>query len=324
MRAVRFQRPERIPYLFWRWGPNDLGKLMLNSPKRTVGPDTEIDEFGSVWKKPAGRTIGYVTRYPLADWRALENYIWPDPDDPARFAHLREEAGEIRAEGKAVFCDYSGMLWERLWHLRGFDNALIDLLDRPEFVLEVVDKLTDFMTRLARNAQEATGGLIDVWCSTDDWGLQSGPFIAPEIFRKIFKPCYERIFRACHSVGMHTYLHSDGRINALLPSLVEAGLDILEIEDIRVLNPAELGIYRGKLAFCCTLDAQSTMPNGDRQAIKAEAAEVVENMAAPDGGLIASIYWDPESCGVSEEMQRYGVQAYMTACEIFRRLHEDE
>jgi uroporphyrinogen decarboxylase len=315
--AIRFMSPERIPVAFWRWGPNDMEALDFAVLTESIDATHERDEFGCVWEKPGGRTIGFVVEHPLADPGRLGALAWPDPDNPRRFEGLRAQAEGIREKGRAVTCNYLAMLWERLWFLLGLDTAFLRIYEEPGWIGEVLDRLAGFQSRLVQNAQEATGGLIDIWTSTDDWGLQTGPFLPVEIFRSLFIPRYERIFAACHASGMAAYLHSDGKMAAFLPGLVEAGLDVLEVEDVRVKGIDELAKLRGKLCFQCTLDAQSTMPSGDKAAIEAEAREIVSSLASPRGGLIASVYWDPASCGVSDEVQSFGVESYLRACDAF-------
>ncbi|MGA2977287.1 MAG: uroporphyrinogen decarboxylase family protein [Spirochaetia bacterium] len=317
LRAIRFQSPERIPVAFWRWGPNDMEALDFAVLTERVDATRERDEFGCVWEKPGGRTIGFVVEHPLADPRRLDSFRWPDPDDPRRFHGLRAQAERIREKGRAVTCNYLAMLWERLWFLLGLDSAFLRIYEQPDWIGEVLDRLAGYQSRLLRNAQEAAGGLIDVWTSTDDWGLQTGPFLPLEIFRALFIPRYERVFSACHAAGMAAYLHSDGKMAAYLDGLADAGLDVLEVEDVRVKGIDELAMLRGRLCFQCTLDAQSTMPSGNRAAIEAEAEEIVRSLATPRGGLIASIYWDPGSCGVSDAVQSFGVASYLRACEAF-------
>jgi hypothetical protein len=317
LKAIRFQSPERIPRAFWRWGRNDTEAVDFAVLTQPMDATHERDEFGCVWEKPGGRTIGFVVEHPLADPRSLDGFRWPDPDDPRRFERLRGQAERIREKGRAVTCNYLAMLWERLWILIGLDTACIRLYEEPAWMAEVLDRLADHQSRLLRNAQEAAGGLIDVWTSTDDWGLQTGPFLPVEMFSSLFIPRYQRIFSACHAAGMATYLHSDGKMTAYIEKLAHAGLDVLEVEDVRVKGITELAKLRGTICFQCTLDAQSTMPGGDRDAIAAEATALVRALATERGGLIASIYWDPSSCGVSDEVQSFGVAAYSRACDAF-------
>jgi uroporphyrinogen decarboxylase len=317
LRALRLQSPERIPYAFWRWGPCDFEALDFSVPMERLDETHERDEFGCVWEKPGGRTIGFVVEHSLADPARLERYHWPDPDDSRRFDGLRAQAERIREKGRAVTCGWLGGLWERLWFLLGLDNTFVRVYENPEWIAQVIDRLSDFQVRLLKNAQEATGGLIDVWTSTDDWGLQTGPFLPPSVFVSLFVPRYSRIFSACHKSGMIAYLHSDGKMTPLLPGLVDAGLDVIQVEDLRVKGIEELAKFCGRICFQCTLDAQSTMPSGDHTAITAEAKEIVQRLASPQGGLVASIYWDPYSCGVNDEVQSFGVGAYREACERY-------
>lgn len=92
---------------------------------------------------------------------------------------------------------------------------------------------------------------------------------------------------------------------------------MLEVEDVRVKGLDRLADLRGRLCFQCTRDAQSTMPSADPSRIEAEAEAIVHELAALEGGLIASIYLDPASCGVPEAVQSFGVDAFRRACERF-------
>jgi uroporphyrinogen decarboxylase len=317
LRAMRFQSPEHIPYAFWKWGPCDFESLDFSVPTERLDDIHERDEFGCVWEKPGGRTIGFVVEHSLGDPTRLKQYKWPDPDDPRRFDGLRAQAERIRGKGLAVTCGWIGGLWERLWILLGLDAAFIRIYEDPDWIAEVLDHLADFQVRLLTNAQEATAGMIDVWTSTDDWGMQTGPFLPPAIFSSLFAPRYSRIFSACHKAGMISYMHSDGKMTPLLDGLIGAGLDVIQIEDVKVKGIEELAKFSGRICFQCTLDAQSTMPSGDRTAIAAEAVEIVQHLASARGGLVAGVYWDPYSCGVYDEVQSFGAGVYREACEKY-------
>ena len=317
LKSIRFESPGRIPTLFREWGNNDIAFLDFGVRYTPIDNRHQRDEFGCVWEYPEGHTIGYVVHHPLDALEDLDRFCLPDPDEAERFRGLKRQAEAIRERGVAVACNYLAMLWERLWFLRGFENTLVEVWQRPQETARLLDALSEFMIRLLQNAQEAAGGLIDIWCSTDDWGLQSGAFIPPKLFRTLFAPRYSRIFAACREAGMYSYLHSDGNIAELIPELITAGLQILEVEDLRVKRLERLAYFRGRICMLCTLDAQSTMTAGNRQAIRAEAEQIVAALAAPEGGLIAGIYWDPVSCGVDPETQAFAVEAFQQVCERF-------
>jgi len=58
--------------------------------------------------------------------------------------------------------------------------------------------------------------------------MDSGPFMPPELYRKLFKPRHRLLCEYVHShSSMKTFLHSCGSIYELLPDLIEAGYDVI-------------------------------------------------------------------------------------------------
>lgn len=148
-----------MPRIFWRWGPSDAEALDFITRTEVVDATHERDEFGSVWEKPASRTIGFVVDHPLADPGALRSYRWPDPDDPSRLGGQRAKAESIRSSGKAVYCNFIGLLWERLWFLMGLDAAFVAMYESPDLVAEILDRQASFVASI--NWDPASLGVDD-------------------------------------------------------------------------------------------------------------------------------------------------------------------
>ena len=82
-RAIKFERPERIPFTFRSLGCSDVAWVAPSPPKNWKPlkmPEGEwIDEWGCHWKrllKDGGQPIGH----PLENWDNFMEYKWPDPD----------------------------------------------------------------------------------------------------------------------------------------------------------------------------------------------------------------------------------------------------
>ena len=123
--------------------------------------------------------------------------------------------------------------------------------------------------------------------------------MSQKIFDEFFAPRYQTIFDAIHACGWHVILHSCGRINAFVPTFIELGVDVLNMQQSRNYGLVEFGEqFRGKVCFLATVDIQSTLPRGDRGRRSARRPGCWSATGArPAGGMIAFDYGDWEAVG---------------------------
>ena len=220
---------------------------------------------------------------PLAEATDLEGFAWPDPQEPHLLDDaqrlLRENAGQDFAAPNFGLC-----LFERAWSLRGFDALLIDLIDRPAWVHELLDRITEIQLALAQRfvAMGVDGGYFG-----DDYGAQRGMLFSPQLWRQMFKPRLARLFAVFRDAGLPVILHSDGDIWAILPDLVEIGLTCLNPVQPEVLEHSRLYREFGRdLSFYGGVSTQTVLPSGTRRQVQDAVAACIDRLA-PDGtGLI--------------------------------------
>jgi uroporphyrinogen decarboxylase len=287
-RAIEFRHPERIPLVFQLLGFSDVYDVRPSPPAGWVPPGDGVDEWGCRWEKTDEPNMGQPKGNPLKDWDALADYRFPDPYAPGRFD---EVAAQLKRAGdKYVLIVSQFGLFERDHFLHGYPETLRDLYLEPEKVHYLLDRVLEYQLGFV-DCVSRFGGAIHGLFMTDDWGTQLGPMIGVPLWRKFFKPRYQRLFAAAHAAGLHTWLHSCGRINAIIPELVEVGLDVVEVEQPRVLGVEEIGRQlRGKLAFATLVDIQNTIPSGTLDDIRAEARLLWESWGGPAGGLVIKDY----------------------------------
>jgi len=156
-----------------------------------------------------------------------------------------------------------------------------------------------------RNAQRIAAGRLDAAAMADDWGVQDRAFTSTKMFREFFKPRYQKWFYEIKALGLHTSMHSCGRINSMLPELIECGLEVINNQQPNTVGLAEFGdAFRGKVCFEAIVDTQSTLPRGTYDEIRQQAVDICEKYGTPAGGLIASDYNDAEAIGVTTD-RRY-------------------
>jgi len=289
-RAIRFQRPERLPFT------GSMGETDFSGDTVAIFPDIPCkwwlggggeDEWGCQWEvEPGTKDMGQVKNIRIPDLNDLSALQMPNAADPARYRGWPEILARAEAENKYVVCCNGPLLFERAHFLHGFENTLVDIACEPELVIAFLRRLAEYHFATIRHIQQNFPGRIHGYRTTDDWGTQQAAIISPASFAQVFQPVYRDLFAAVHAAGMDAWLHSCGCIHAILPLLIEAGLDVVNVMQTNAFPQAKLADFRGRISFEICADAQTTLPTGEPEAIQREIAALLASCAAPDGGVI--------------------------------------
>ncbi len=169
-------------------------------------------------------------------WAALVHSPWDNAGQLDFWRQLREKAIALRNSSDRALVIVAGCnLFEWGTFLRRIDNFLMDLVLNPVEVERLLDALMEQHLATLGKVCQAVGDVVDVIRFGDDLGTDQGPFMSPDIYRKLFKPRHTILcdYVKKHS-QMHTFLHSCGSIYKLIPDLIEAGYDII--------NPVQINI----------------------------------------------------------------------------------
>jgi uroporphyrinogen decarboxylase len=173
------------------------------------------------------------------------------------------------AAGYPVF-GYAGSIYEWSWWLRGMEAFLMDLVAAPAMAGAIIEKVTQHTTRLALLSARAG---IDVLCFYDDAGMQSGMQIAPELWRRYVKPAWRRVLEEVRgeTPQVRFFLHSCGRIDRILPDIVELGFHILhpvqpECMDFEAVNRQ----FGRQIVLSASLSSQRILPFASAQDVRRE------------------------------------------------------
>ncbi len=162
-------------------------------------------------------------------WAALVHSPWDNAGKPDFWQQLRERTMALRRRtDRALMVVVGCNLFEWGTFLRRIDNFLMDLVTDQQHVEALLDALMEIHLVTLEKVCREVGDLADILRFGDDLGMDSGPFMSPEIYRKLFKPRHKML---CDYVkknsGMRTFLHSCGSVYKLIPDLIEAGYEIL-------------------------------------------------------------------------------------------------
>ena len=284
---------------------------VAHQPRLSVDGKTSFDWWGAGW---GTETEGYWHAHaPLGESTDLAAYPWPDPNAPQLLA---EAERALAADGGQHFVapNFGFALFERAWSLRGFDQVLMDLVDQPEWVEELFDRITEIQVTLAKRfvalgrssrREEApssrseidqnllTSAATNSWLGVDggyfgdDYGAQRSLLFSPKLWRQMIKPRLARMFAVFREAGLPVMLHSDGDIWPILPDLVDIGLTCLNPVQPEVLEHARLYREFGKhLSFYGGISTQEVLPKVTPVEVRAATLACIRDLA-PDGtGLI--------------------------------------
>ena len=244
-----------------------------------LGEDHFRDVFGVVWDRSVDKDIGIVEGCILPA-PTLRGYEFPDPLDRCFFEDVPEKISEYEDCFRVFKIGFS--LYERAWTLRGMENLMMDFLDNPDFVRELLRAIADY------NIAQVTEALkydIDAVYFGDDWGQQTGLQMGPRIWRKFILPELKRMYSVAREAGKYVMIHSCGKVDELFDDLIEIGLDCFNPFQPEVMDVFELmKRYKGRLAFHGGLSTQQTLPFGSVEDVKNKVSELLE--AGKDGGYI--------------------------------------
>lgn len=260
--------------------PCDIEVIELRTPDVFSAP---CDDKSYRWMNmdnpfPPNTPLDAVT---ALEWEHLDEVLsdFPNPNYPG----LIPPAAPVGEKYRVALWWY--WMFERLWSLRGMENALCDFYESPDEVHKLFRKLTDFykvMLTRVRNELHADA----VWTS-DDIGVQTGPFFSVEIFREFFKPYYKELIDHAHSLGMHFWMHSCGNIQSFIPDLIEIGLDVLHPIQTYTMDEREIAQkYGDKLCIWAGFDVQRIIPYGTPDEVRAEVRRLIDTYYRCDGRFI--------------------------------------
>ncbi len=314
-RAIKFDRPERVPLIFPFLGVSDITCINLE-PSSKWRPKTEgEDEWGTIWEKPNPETgiinMGQVKSVPIKNLDEIEYHNFPDPSDPSRYENIEKE---INASGEKYRLFGWFTLFERAQQLYGMENLFIDFSQNPAQVHKLLEKITGFILRVLNNLKKYKGKLDGIRLG-DDWGTQNSSLLSVKMFREFFKPRYKEIISEAHSLGSDVWLHSDGKINEIIEEFIDIGLNVINIQSPRVLGIEEISKrYSGKITFECTVDLQRTLPFGSKEEIENEAKTLIYKWGTSKGGFIGTDYGATEedhiAIGVSKKRVLWMLEAF--------------
>ncbi|MBU0638977.1 MAG: uroporphyrinogen decarboxylase family protein [Planctomycetes bacterium] len=158
--------------------------------------------------------------------------------DRAYYLHAAEwldahaDCGVVLAIPGAAFGDIALVPATFLKHPKGIRDIkewYISLAKRPDYITAVFERQCEYAEKNIATLIEIFGERVQVALLTGtDFGMQTGPLLSNQMYRRLFKPLHTRLNRLIHEKSSwKTFIHSCGSVYRLIPEFIEAGFDIL-------------------------------------------------------------------------------------------------
>lgn len=258
------------------------------------------DGWGVVRKTPKEDGLYYdivFSRCPLKDASVedLEEYDWPDPEDPGFVEGLKEKAREIKDRGYAVVADFNFESWyENCWYMRGFERFYKDLYVNPEFVRALLKKTSEVHMKFLEHTLTEVGDEIDVIMQGDDLANQDGPAMSVDMYREFVKPRQREIFDLIRRLtDAKLFYHCCGSVKELLPDLIDIGVEIINPVQVRAKDMDTEVLkeeFGDELSFWGAIDTQKTLPRGTPADVAAAVKTQIDNLNRDGGYVLTSVH----------------------------------
>jgi uroporphyrinogen decarboxylase len=327
IKAINFEEPDRIPIDNWMvseikkrcmeyWGCENEEELLAflgvdvrdNYGASYVGQefkkydDGTVDDLWGVRRKVVtyGKGTSHEGTFKEVSWSPLEHMKtveeintytrWPSPDwwD---YSTVKQDCAKWHPQyfvlNKGDRLDRTAQL-KPMMYMRGIQQTFIDLAANPKIVECIRDHIINYFVNYNPKVFEAGASEMDMFMMGDDMGGQQGPLVGPDMWKRYFADGFRKYCDIAHKYGLKVMFHTCGDVYALIPLMIENGLDCLQSiqptatnMDIKRLKK-EFGKH---LSFQGGMDIQQVLPLGTREDVKKMVKYAADN-AKSGGGYI--------------------------------------
>lgn len=237
------------------------------------------------------------------DFMVKERAAWEEKIKPLLTPERRRinfdayrNAKEAAAEARRFFCWSGPNVFELIHPVCGHEYMLMGMALDPDWVRDMVNTYAELNIALMEILFEEAGKPDGIWYY-EDMGFKQRPFMSPQMYREIVQPGHKKTFDHAHSLGLPVILHSCGYVEPLVPGLIEAGMDCLQVIEVKAgMDPLRIkGEFGDRIVLFGGMDARNLVAN-NRDAIRDELQAKVPTLKQDSGYILHSDHSIPDTC----------------------------
>ena len=171
-------------------------------------------------------------------------------------------ARDAAAAANRFFC-WSGVnVFEQMHPVCGHEHMLVGMALDPDWVRDMANTYAELTIALQEILFAEEGYPDGIWFY-EDMGFKERPFMSPAMYQEIIQPYHEKTISFAKSHRLPVIMHSCGYVAPLVPHMMEAGIDCLQVIEVKA-GMDLVGLhkdYGDRLSFMGGIDVRQLYTN---------------------------------------------------------------
>lgn len=260
---------------------------------KMIGQDAIIVE--AIWtpfkkRKPDGSVGGLIADRSIktrADFQKV--VVLPDESDiEAKMVFVREYRQALDRSGTKIgFCVLFAAFFQTLYEfVIGLEDTMKMVAEDRDFLEELLEISTEWCVKFCAAALK--NGVDFIW-PADDVAFKTGLFLPPALMREIWAGRMKRICAPAVSAGKPVMFHSDGKLDDLIPMLLDMGVDCVHPVDPYGCDYREMKKKFGSaVCFAGNIDIEFPLSHGTPADVEKDVKAHMDAMKQGGGYVCGS------------------------------------
>ncbi len=163
-----------------------------------------------------------------------EEYIKPKlKPETRRIDYEKYREMKKHAKDKNIFFAWAGTnVFELMHPVCGHEYMLMGMALDPDWIIDMVSTYSNLLVELQEILFSQEGYPDGIWYY-EDMGFKNKPFFSPAMYKEIIQPGHKLTIDFAHSHNLPVIMHSCGMVESLLPGMLEAGIDCLQVIEVK-------------------------------------------------------------------------------------------
>ncbi|MCK5565539.1 MAG: uroporphyrinogen decarboxylase family protein [Planctomycetes bacterium] len=190
------------------------------------------------------------------------------PLDIALSDRMQQRVDSVAAMAVKVGATHSVLGWvegplAEYADLRGMENAMLDLIDKPDVFAQAAEVITQNAIDFAVAQIKAGADMIGI-------GDAAASLVGAKLYESCVLPLERKLIDAIHNAGAVAKLHICGNINSIIGLMAKTGADVIDVDWMVPLDEARQKVG-DDVTLCGNFDPAAVLLQGTPQDV-AEAA----------------------------------------------------